>query len=174
LFIGDFENSLKKPELFKIVLNFLVDDFKKDWRRCNLVSNYIAEYSGTNFKHEDQIENLISTISNEMIESLFPLSKDNTNIRISFKNLKDDMMFEIENVIKEDNMELYKNILENINNGNVDSQYIECLNNSYSEENNIRLSFLMIANDYDGKISSKIDNDNVVTKVLIGKEEITK
>jgi hypothetical protein len=174
LFIGDFENSLQKPELFKIVLNFLVDDFKKDWRRCNLVSNYIAEYSGTNFKHEDQIENLISTISNEMIESLFLLSKDNTYIKITFKNLKDEMLFELENVIKEDNMELYKNIIENINKGDVDSQYLECLNKTFNEENNIRLSLLMIANDYDGKISSKIDNDNVVTKVLIGKEEITK
>ncbi|MFW5799587.1 MAG: slr1658 superfamily regulator [Spirochaetota bacterium] len=171
--IGNFDKISNQKEEFLLKLEFSVDDFKSMWKRCNLVSNYIAEYSSYNFEPEDKAENLISTVINELIEFITPISEDNTKVDISFKQYKDNILFEIGNVLKSEKIKEYENILENINKKNIEELYFNIISQLETEDNNKEFGLLMLANDYKGNISSKLyEKEKAITRVLIENEEI--
>lgn len=175
--IGDFENTSLKKELFAVKMIFCVDDFKLDWRRCNLVANYIAEYASYNFEQKDKAENLISTVTNEIVEFVSSFSYPKTKMGIQFKIFDDSILFEFTNSILKEELDNYKNVIEKINNNNINDLYIKLIEDDFKlDKHKFDFSFVMLAHDYNAKFSSKIklDESSSVMRVLVKKEEITK
>lgn len=55
---------------FRMEIDLNSTDFQSEWKRCNMVANYVSDYISYEYKHRELAENLFSTIINEFLEAI--------------------------------------------------------------------------------------------------------
>ena len=171
--IGNFDIFQEDKTGFRIKASFSGNDFKKEWSRCNYLSNYIAEYSAYNFDPGDKTENLISTVLNEMIERLSLLTQEDSPISVTLKESGDHIIIDVENMIYPDKFNMYERVIQKINTEEIGKLYLENITiDPVSEVNELEFGFVMLANDFKCRISSRIQDDGrTTTRIAIKNEE---
>lgn len=80
--IGEFEGSQAGPPAPVLALTLPAADFQAEWKRCDLLANYIGEYTGYEYPHREWAENLVSTVMNELLEAAVRLSPAEAPLQI--------------------------------------------------------------------------------------------
>jgi hypothetical protein len=151
-------------------------DFTLDWRRYNLVSNYIAEYSSYHFEQKDKAENLISTVFYELIGYLSSTSKNGSILDIRFSTVEQWLVFEISATLETGEIVSFKELLTEINRSDLDDYYKSVLEEDMEEPHlQKKLGMAMIAHDYRAQLTASLheENGNATVRALVRQEEIT-
>jgi hypothetical protein len=174
LTIGNFSQLEAKDVLSHMRIILPVNDFILDWRRYNLVSNYIAEYTSYHFEHKDRAENLISTIFYELIAHIASSSLKNSFLDIQFSTYEDWLIFEISSSINSEEVGQIKEILTEINKKDLDSYYLNFLEADLDQPTmQKKMGMLMIAHDYNAHLSARISDDegSATIRALVRQKE---
>jgi hypothetical protein len=173
--IGNFNT----PELGKAVsllrLTVPVKDFSSDWRRYNLVANYLAEYSAYRFQHKDKAENLISSVFYELIEHMVAISRHEAKLDIRFCTGGGSMLFELTSSLSADALQRLTENLNELLQTDIDHYYLGLLEQDM-EQPGIRRIFglVMIAHDYHARLSASVEAEtgSVTLRTCIAEGEI--
>ena len=161
------------PPLMRLLLR--VNDFVLDWRRYNLVSNYMAEYSSYFFEQKDRAENLISSVFYELIGHLSSCANPDSRIDIRFSVREGWLLFAISATIPRGELGWLKELLEEIERGDLDASYRSLLEADLSVPAVYRkMGLIMLAHDYRARLSARLDEKEGMATVhaVIRQEEI--
>ena len=150
-------------------------DFQLDWRRFNLVANYLAEYSAYHFEQKDRAENLISSVFYELLERLASSSRRDARMDIRFSSFAGWLLFELRSSFPDEELGSLRNLLAELQVGDREVYYRRLLAADLeSEANRRKLGLALVAHDYHARLSGLLDagNGSVVLRALIGEEEI--
>jgi hypothetical protein len=173
--IGDFnlpEDEGVQPHL---QLTVPVKDFSLDWRRYNLISNYLAEYSAYQFEHKDKAENLISSLFYELIEHMVSASQMDASLHIKFFIVEGWMLFELSSSFPDEELNNITEILNELLSTNIDSYYSNLLEGDLDKPENKRiLGLAMLVHDYNTRLSASKEADTgaVILRARVRQEEI--
>jgi hypothetical protein len=151
-------------------------DFYAEWKRCSMVANYISEYASYQFPQRERAENLISTIANEILESVVRLAPDTSDLVFRCEQTASGLLLETEHFIRPEAAAGYQ-------------EFLACLRAETSEELFLRLlttdderpvptfnelGLTMLVQDFGVHLSDTLDaaTNRICTKAAIAIEEM--
>ncbi len=161
---------------FTFDLSFLISDFQQEWGRCNMAANYIAAYAAYQFPQRERVENLISTIANEMLETAVFLAPSHSDLQIRYTQLDDGLHMNITHDIRGDAITPYFALLDVLRGGHSNALYLKLLTDEEESSNNFnQLGLTMICNDFGARLNVKLENksDRVQTQLFIPIKELS-
>ena len=159
----------------RIAVTLPARDFASDWRRYNLVANYIAEYVSYFFEHRDRAENVISSVFYELLEHMATISGEDARLAARLLTEEDRVVFEITTSNpRAEALQSHRTLLKTLGSGNIDSLYRELLESPTDRPRpQGELGLTMLAHDYRAKLSTTEDPAGAVTlHVFLGLEEL--
>lgn len=119
------DTGSSSPLLFALTLP--VDDFHQEWSRCNLLANYVGEYVAYQFTQRERAENLISTITNEFLESLIALAPGASQLSLNYVQRSDALWIEADHAVHPSMHSTYYDFLRSLDPENCQQQYLALL-----------------------------------------------
>jgi hypothetical protein len=174
--VGNFQESeqLKDGRLLaRLTLPAL--DLQLDWRRFNLVANYLAEYSAYHFEQKDRAENLISSVFYELIERLGSSSRREARLDIRFTAFAGWLLFELHSSFAVEELGRIRELLVELQGQDRERYYRSLLAADLeAEAYRHKLGLAMVAHDYQARLSGLLDagDGSVVLRALVGEQEI--
>jgi hypothetical protein len=168
----DFEPS----PLFTFELTLQAGDFQAEWKRCNMLANYIAEYVAYQFNQQERVENIISTIANELLEAIVRLAPAQTPLHIRCLQFENGLQLDTEHGIRAEAMQPYQMFLKDLLTEDIDQLYLDLLT---TEDEPIeyfnQLGLVMIPHDFGVKLTSyQLENaDRICTHIFVSTEELS-
>ena len=158
----------------RLELEFTVADFQQEWKRCNMVANYVAEYAAYQYPRREMAENLISTVVNELLEALTPLVPATGSLSIICKETKESLVLEITHSVISKFQENFPAFLNNLEKSNSDGFYLKLLTESNESSPAFnQLGLAMLVHDFKVKIECEPQGVDVfITKVRISTREL--
>jgi len=146
---------------FSFDLSFLIADFQQEWGRCNMAANYIAAYAAYQFPQRERVENLISTVTNELLETAVCLASSQSDLQIHYTQLDDGLHLDMTHNIREEILAPYTTLLGLLTGkGNHDALYLKLLTDK--EEASIhfnQLGLTMITHDFGAQLAAKLTDE---------------
>jgi hypothetical protein len=173
--IGSFDQPEDRNAILHLRLVVPVKDFSLDWRRYNLVANYLAEYSAYHFEHKDKAENLISTVFYELIEQTVAASRHDARLDIQFCTAGRWLLFELASSFPREGIQRLTETLEELLEADIGAYYTALLEDDLDKPAVRRvLGMAMIVHDYRGQLSASLEPDSgaVTLRARISQEEI--
>jgi hypothetical protein len=173
--IGEYAKLEPKDIKPHIRLNLPVRDFTLDWRRCNLVANYIAEYVSYYFEQKDRAENLVSSVFYELIEHLVSRARDETAVDIGFSTVGEWLVFEVSFFLTSEERKKLEELLGAINGKDIDDYYLEALESGLENARSTNaMGMIMIVHDYRAQLSALLQEggEPSVVRAFVRQEEI--
>lgn len=173
---------MTKPEkdaslpLFAFELTLQARDFQTEWKRCNMLANYIAEYVAYQFAQQERAENLVSTITNELLEAVTRLAPAHSDLFIRCTQFEDELGLDAEHIIRAEAASPYLAFLESLNNGASDELYLELLTvKTRPIEYFNQLGLTMLIHDFGARLTASLDESagRICTQVFIPIEEFS-
>jgi hypothetical protein len=118
-------NDSPSPLVFALTLE--VDGFHREWSRCNLLANYVGEYVAYQFTQRERAENLISTITNEFLESVIALAPRASRLSLSYVQTPDELRIEADHTVHAEARSAYLDFLAGLDPDHSRQQYLELL-----------------------------------------------
>jgi hypothetical protein len=159
----------------RIAVTLPARDFASDWRRYNLVANYVAEYASYFFAHRDRAENVISSVFYELLEHMATISREDAGLSVRLQTQEARVVFEISTSnARPEALDPHRKLLEALGSANIDSLYREILEAPSTEPGQQeKLGLTMLAHDYQARFSTTEDPAGSVTLLAsIGLEEL--
>jgi len=140
-------------------LSVYAQDMTLQWKRCEIVSNFISQfYSGAN-RNESIDTNSISTIINELIENAAKYSeKENSKVFIEIKDLGNKLRVDVKNRVSSRIKLNFETITKTIASGNINQMYFDALESKHKDDQTSGIGLLMLLNDYHLNIAYQIKN----------------
>jgi hypothetical protein len=173
--IGNFNRPDTEDALSHLRLVVPVKDFVLDWRRYNLVSNYVAEYSAYYFEHKDKAENLISSVPYELIEHMAASSRHEARLDIQFCTTAEWLLFELSSSFSRQELERLRETLKSILEADIESYYTALLEEELEKPATRRvLGLAMVAHDYRAELSAALEGSTgfATLRTRVRREEI--
>jgi hypothetical protein len=159
----------------RIAVTLPARDFISDWRRYNLVANYIAEYVSYFFEHRDRAENVISSVFYELLEHMTTLSGEDARLATRLLTQSDRVVFEISTSSpRAEALESHRALMKALGSTDIDSFYRALLESpSDGPRPQGELSLAMLAHDYRATLSTiEGPSGSVTLHVSLGLEEL--
>jgi hypothetical protein len=159
----------------RIAVTLPARDFVSDWRRYNLVANYIAEYASYFFEHRDRAENVISSVFYELLEHMATISREDARLDMRLLTVEGRMVFEISTSNpKAEALGPHRRLLVALGGTDIDSLYRAILEAPPAETRQPgELGLTMLAHDYRAKLSTTEEPSGSVTlHASVGLEEL--
>jgi hypothetical protein len=160
----------------RIAVTLPAKDFASDWRRYNLVANYVAEYASYFFEHRDRAENVISSVFYELLEHMATISREEARLAVRLLTQDGRVVFEISSSSpKPELLDLHRKLMTALSGGDIDSLYRATLEVPPGEPRQQgELGLTMLAHDYRARLSTTEDPAGSVTlHASIGLEELS-
>jgi hypothetical protein len=158
-----------------IALTLPARDFALDWRRFNLVANYVAEYASYNYEHKDRAENVISSVFYELLEHMAAISREDALLALRLGAEDGRLLFEIASTgVEPPSRERHEQLVGELHRGDLDSWYREILEaEPDSGGAGGKLGLALLAHDYHADISTQSgDSGAVILRAALGQEEM--
>lgn len=173
--IGSFDQPEDKNAVSHLRLVVPVKDFSLDWRRYNLVANYLAEYSAYHFEHKDKAENLISSVFYELIEQMVAASRHEARLDMQFCTAGPWLVFDVSSSFPRDGIQRLAGTLQEILEADIEAYYTALLEDDLDKPSVRRvLGLAMVAHDYHARLAAALEADTgaVTLRARISQEEI--
>lgn len=171
---GSKPQSDPMPPPFAIELSFPVQEFQKDWKQCSLLANYIAEYTAYQFEQQERAENIVSTITNELLEAVVTLAPAQSDLIIHLEQQNEGLQIKTSHLVQEDLFSPYVKFLEELEPGIADEPYLNLLTSSDEAEHEFnQLGLMMISHDFGAQIARQptMQPDRICTQIFIDNKE---
>lgn len=158
--LGVYKTDLDISSLPKATMEFRPLNLISKWQRCSLTANFISTLHSPNPKPQDKLNNIVSTILNELLETAIRYSADkNQTINMGFSSKGSKLYFEL--TLNCDTLDVfqfqrfYRNYLEKDATEDAMIQLIEA--DPTSEKTSFALGLLSLKQDYGAEIGFKIE-----------------
>ncbi len=165
-------NNSDAPFMIKFTLP--ARNLVSNWKQCSLLANYIAEYVGYQYPQQERAENLISTITNELLESIVALVPEQSNLTIRLQQSEQGFQFSADHNIHADIASPYTSFLQALNQTDNKADYFDMLTTENRPDLYFnQLGLLMLTHDFGATLSSNPqDNpDRICTNLFITNKE---
>ncbi len=140
---------------FTIKLTLPARSLLNDWKQCSMLANYIAEYVGYQYPQQERAENLISTITNELLESIVALVPEQSNLIINLQQSDGGLQFSTDHDIRADVASSYINFLKSLNQTENEAEYFDMLTTEDMPDLYFnQLGLLMLTHDFGVRLSN--------------------
>ena len=173
------QNDLEKeeaPPLFGFELTLQASDFQTEWKRCNMLANYLAEYVAYQFNQHERVENIISTIANELLEAVVRLAPADSALSIRCTQVEDGLQLDTEHLIRAEALASYQTFLDELNSTDLDQLYLDLLTtDAQPSEYFNQLGLVMIPHDFGVGLTSYQDEntDHICTRIFVPTQELS-
>lgn len=158
--MGVYTTDLDISSLPKATMEFRPLNLISKWQRCSLTANFISTLHTPTQKPQDTLNNIVSTIINELLESAIRYSADkNQSINMGFSSKGSKLYFEL--TLTCDTLDafqfqrFYRNYLEKEASDDAMITLIE--SDPTSEKTSFALGLLSLKQDYGAEIGFKIE-----------------
>jgi hypothetical protein len=161
---------------FSFELTFHALDFQTEWKRCDMLANYIAAYAAYQFPLQERAENIISTITNELLETVVRLAPEPSELSIQFFQLEEGLRLEARHLVRTEAMDPYLSFLNNLTDHSDEQAYLELLTTEIKPSEYFNeLGLMMLAHDFGVKLAVNHDDktDRFYTTVFVATEEFS-
>lgn len=136
-------------------LEVMAADFHEEWKRCNMVANYIAEYAAYQYPRRELAENLISTVLNEMLESSCRLVPQRSMLKLIIGEEPGFLRIEIEHGLEMALLQAYPDFLALLEGSFTDEQYLDLMTTEATTSPHFfnQLGLAMVAHDFKAALS---------------------
>lgn len=173
--IGVFEAETSSPLLeFECLLN--VGNFQKEWRRCSMLANYIAEYTAYQFDRREWAENLISTVVNDFLETVVRLSPRKNEMTIRCAQYQDNLLFEVKQKLALEMAPPFHAFLKQACADDVNELYFQLLTSADRPTPSFnQLGLVMLVHDFGARLAARTDEKGgtISTRVFIPTKEFS-
>jgi hypothetical protein len=171
--VGDFQKAGAEATAH-IRLVVPANDLVLDWRRYNLIANYIAEYSAYRFEPKDAAENLISSVFYELIEYMAKCSRREAKLDIRLYAGDALLSFDVTSSFSQKEVVQLEALLSELLDSDLEELYQELLTADLDSTAGRReLGLAMVAHDYHAGMSAGIDEESgaVTLRARVRREE---
>ena len=156
-----------------IELTLQAEDFHAEWKRCNMLANYIAEYIAYQYIQRERAENLISTIANEFLEAIVHLAPGKSELTIRCTQLETGLRLNADHQIHSQISTAYADFVKDLCQEASDVSYLELLTSTQQPNQYFnQLGLTMLAHDFGACMKVNFQDENhVATEILIATEE---
>ena len=152
---------------FEIEINIPVSDIQTEWTRCSLLANYIAEYVAYEYSQREWAENLLSTISNELLETAVYLAPDISDLKLKIHKEENAFIVTMTHLIKNSLMPHYQSFIHSLGDEQKHALYLNWLTNTDKEQLYFnQLGLCMLSNDFDAKLQVQTSPDSRIKTKL--------
>jgi hypothetical protein len=144
-----------------------VSDLQQHWKRCNLLANYLAEYVAYQYSEREWAENLISTVTNELLEAISLLAPADTQLVLQCHHRQQTLLLELQHRIRHDIAPEYQALLHDLSHGISDTTYIQQLTSERPLPSFNQLGLLMVVHDYAVRIAGTIQDNAATLHILV-------
>jgi hypothetical protein len=152
-----YSNQPPAPTPLSFELHVQANDLQQEWKRCNMVANYIAEYVAYQFSEREWAENLISTVTNEFLEAVSSLSPSQADLAVRCRHDNGDLLIEIEHGLRPEVAEPYMALLAELSGQVSDERFLGLLTADRPLLDFNQLGLAMIAHDFQARIGASYD-----------------
>ena len=168
---SDADTTVSPP--FNLDLTLQSDDFHTEWQRCSLVANYLAEYLAYQFPERGRAENLISMVTNELLEALTHLTPENSTVVIQCSQHPDQVEISAQFQMRPGFAEAFNQFLGAATHN--EAHYLDLLAGEITPgENFNQLGLAMLTHDFNVEIQNRLEpeSQSVHTQLLIPIQEL--
>ena len=173
--IGLFATESSSPALeFECMLD--AGDFHKEWVRCSMAANYIAEYTAYQFARREWAENLISTVANDFLEAVIRLSPERDGVTIRCVQFKETLLLEVKHSLRPEMVKPFRQFLTQVCADDVNDLYFQLLTATDRPVPPFnQLGLVMLVHDFGARLAARVDEKGgvVTTRVFIPTKELT-
>ena len=155
-------------------LTLQAHDFYAEWKRCNMVANYVSEYASYQFPQRERAENLISTIANEILESVVRLAPDSSDLVLRCEQTATGLQLETEHFIRPETAAEYQEFLAGLRAETSEELFLELLTDDDPPANTFnQLGLAMLVQDFGVSLTDSLDaaTNRICTQAAIAIEE---
>ena len=153
------DTGTSSPLLFALTLT--VDEFHHEWSRCNLLANYVGEYVAYQFTQRERAENLISTITNEFLESLIALAPGTSQLSLNYVQTPDALCIEATHSVYSAMRSAYYDFLTGLDPANCQQQYLTLLVAETQPATSFnQLGLTMLTHDFGVRFNAQIHEEH--------------
>ena len=166
--------KIASPPLFAIELTFPARDFQSDWKQCSLLANYIAEYTAYQFEQQERAENIISTITNELLEAIVYLAPPQSDLIIRVEQQETGLQLNSSHLVHAELIAPYTEFLEELSPDSADAPYLRLLTAPETPDRYFnQLGLMMLSHDFGARLARipQSQTDRVCTQLFIPNEE---
>jgi hypothetical protein len=159
-----------------VALRLPARDFSRDWRRFNLVANYVAEYASYFFSHKDRAENVISSVFYEMLGHMAAISREDAMLAVRLDSAGGKVLFQIATSgALPATVGPHEGLVAELGRGDPGDVYRRMLEREPQAAGLAgEIGLAMIAHDYRAALTTRVDPQGAVTLCAsIGHEEIS-
>ncbi len=137
----------------EIEINIPVRDIQTEWSRCSLLANYIAEYVAFEYSHREWAENLLSTISNELLETAVALAPPISDLRLKINKEENAFVISMTHLVNGSLLPHYQTFIQSLESDQKYTLYLNWLTDNIITEHQFnQLGLCMISNDFDAQL----------------------
>jgi hypothetical protein len=165
---------VSEPPLFTVELTFPVHDFQSDWKQCSLLANYIAEYTAYQFEQQERAENIISTITNELLEAIVYLAPAQSDLVIGVKHHETGLQLNTSHLIHAELIDAYTTFLADLKPGSTNEPYLNLLTSADTPRHYFnQLGLMMLSCDFGVHMMRvpMLQTERICTQLFIANEE---
>lgn len=156
------------PPLFAIEVRLPARDLQEQWRRCNMLANYVAEYTAYQFAEREWAENLISTVANEFLEAVVRLSPPDAELALRCAQAPDALLVELAHGLRPEASAAYGELLRALGGAEVDALYFDLLTAAARPALDFnQLGLAMVAHDFRAAIAARLDAGRASVRVRV-------
>jgi hypothetical protein len=147
-----------------------IGDLHDNWRRVGLLANYLAEYVAYQFQQRERADNLISTITNEILEAVVSLAPYHTEMLLQCRLSDHGLTLDVKHYVKAGLSHSYIVFVENLDQDKDEKAYLEMLTSDVKPELYFnQLGLTMLEHDFNVRLSLDVDEkqNNFCTHVNI-------
>ena len=153
------------------------DDLRSDWKRVSYLANYYAEYIAYDFPQRERAENLLSTITNEILEAVVHLAPQQTALRLRCTFVGNALTLDIKHHVKPELSPSYVLFVQKLNADNDEQAYLQLLTSKVKPEEYFnQLGLMIIGYDFNVRLSLNVEQetDQCYTHVDVLDEVLSK
>jgi hypothetical protein len=150
-------------------------DFQAEWKRCNMLANYLADYTAYEYPRRELAENLFSTIINEVLEAVARLAALKSVIRFALQPEPGRLTIKVDHECQPALVPHYAEFVRKISPQVADPLYLSLLTGSDARSDSFnQLGLAMIVHDFGGRIelAQRGDTPFMCTTVHIPTKEL--
>jgi len=160
---------------FTLDLSFPAEDFQREWQRCSLAANYAAAYAAYQFDRREQVENLISTVANEALETAVRLAPPDADLQFCLSQVEGGLRLNSTHPVRAGAAGPYLNLLGRLaDDGRLEEMYLELLTSDWDTDDYFnQLGLTMIVHDFGARLAARPGSqpDRIHTEIFIPVEE---
>jgi hypothetical protein len=173
--IGTFEAENSSP-VFEFECMLDSGDFHREWVRCSMLANYVAEYTAYQFARREWAENLISTVANDFLEAVVRLSPEKNGMTLRCVQYAESLLLEASHRLRPEMAGAYRAFLTDISTRDIDAIYFRLLTGTERLQPAFnQLGLLMLVHDFGARLAASIDEPGgvITTRVFIPTKELS-